>query len=712
METDTVNKIINNLNKICERIGQTEEDTVPRYKYILGNQDKINFNMDEVENCIAGADLEVKVYEDIDVKDVSRDSKFTIRILNKDGCHVDIDMFAFRDIVLDFEKSEEEFIASKIEKLTGINKDIAKISKAICDYLSVVCYDKNLQIKRYTELGWDYYNGIRIFKYDSIYYDLGYDDGNKNVILGECKNEVADCLRNKQDNNMDFQDWLSDFSLIMSYSDIDALIIATACTGVVRQLLPYTKENNINMNIVGKRASGKSIISHFALSMFGDPTALEGSFTDTDNAVEVVRAERPVLPYILDERMLKVEGKSEDSKRHTLLMDIFREYEGKVKERLAGQGKELSGKRTYGPVISSSVEPMLDKLLEESRDLGQYRRFIELEVTAEQLFNDSRMAESTEEVAYTHYGYGVEMLVSSLIEKMKEDENIVVDTYNEINEIISIILDIVEKKKNLSGMLRSCSRRFALIITTLEFLLGSFVSVKAEYGWIGKNLNEADINKIADIKQNRQWKKSYLGAGVSTYVKNAKDTSKAWKNKSENVLGVLIDNAVKKMGRLNPDIDIYANIIVFISLHRSLFFQENKKWNGKGYIGKLEEDTKKLEIQFKEDRGIEWILVHGSDLSDEKIKECMADMDNKKEVKEKLKNVFGDVVLDDFRGLVMKQEEKGRMEWRDGDTNRGGNNVKLAAIVLYKDNIDTKGMKDSDKTESKTENKKDSKKGE
>lgn len=708
MGENTVNKIIDNLNNICERIGQTEEDTVPRYKYILGNQDKINFNMNEVKNCIAGAGLEVKVYEDIDVKDVSRDSKFTIRILNKDGCHVDIDMFAFRDIVLDFEKSEEEFIASKIEKLTGIKRDIAKISKAICDYLSVVCYDKNLQIKRYTELGWDYYNGIRIFKYDSIYYDLGCDDENKIVILGECKNEVADCLINKQDDNRDFQEWLADFSLIMSYSDIDALIIATACTGVVRQLLPYTKENNINMNIVGKRASGKSIISHFALSMFGDPTALEGSFTDTDNAVEVVRAERPVLPYILDERMLKVEGKSEDSKRHTLLMDIFREYEGKVKERLAGQGKELSGKRTYGPIISSSVEPMLDKLLEESRDLGQYRRFIELEVTAEQLFYDSRMAESTEEVAYTHYGYGVEMLVSTLIEKMKDDENIVVDTYNEINEVISIILDVVEKKKNLPGMLRSCSRRFALIITTLEFLLGSFVSVKAEYGWIGENLNEGDIGKIADSKRERQWKKSYLGAGVNSYAKNPQDKGKAWKNKSENVLGVLIDNAVKKMRRLNPDLDIYANILAFISLHRRLFFQENKKWNGKEFIGKLEEDNKKLEIQFKEDRGIEWILVHGSDLSDDKIKECMAEMDNKKEVKEKLKNVFGNVVLDDFKGMVMKQGKKGRMEWRDGDTNRGGNNVKLAAIVLYKDVIDTEGMKDSDKTD----NEKDSKKGE
>lgn len=34
----------------------------------------------------------------------------------------------------------------------------------------------------------------------------------------------------------------------------------------------------------------KSIISHFALSMSGDPVVLEGSFTDTDNAMERIRA--------------------------------------------------------------------------------------------------------------------------------------------------------------------------------------------------------------------------------------------------------------------------------------------------------------------------------------------------------------------------------------------------------------------------------------
>lgn len=676
-----------------------------------GEQDGKNDKPDSMEEgeeddepeADRGDYLSVKVYEDIDIKDVSKGSRFTIRILNRDGFYVDIDMFAYRDIVLDNEKSEEEFIISKVERIIGINSDIDKASKIICDILSKLCYQKELQIKRYRELGWDFYNGVRIFKYDKIYCVADEID----MFNGECANEVAAGLRNVEDTAVDYEDWLVDFSRLIHYSDTDALIIATACTGVIRQLLPYTKENNINMNIVGKRASGKSIISHFALSMFGDPGMLEGSFTDTDNAMEIARSERRVLPYILDERMLKIEGKSENSKRHALLMDIFREYEGKVKERLAGQGSELSGKRTYGPIISSSVEPMLDKLLEESRDLGQYRRFIELRVEPEDLFYDSRMAESTEEVAYTHYGHGILMLINYLTRELVKDKEFVTDMYTEINSIISAILHVVEKKKNLEGMLRSCSKRFALIITTLEILLKAAVEenisgmeIKADYGWIGNNLNKEDFKKIGE-RLGKGWsskkKNSYLGMSVNSYLNNGKP----FHTKSENVLGILVDNAVEKMQRLgaDSDIDIYANIIDFIRGHKNLFFTENKKWDGKGgYVGRLKEEGEQYFVEIKVNKLIEWVLVHGGKLGDDELRACMERLEHatKGEVKDILKETFGNVILDDFEGLVSRKYN-GRIAWHEGTNKRGANNVTLAEIVIEKDIVDSKGMKDSDK---------------
>lgn len=704
---EKINELVRQLSNISKKIEEQRDYRKPELKYNddTGTNVKTDKERDSVqknESIFEELGLEVKVYENIDIKDVSKESKFTIRILNQGGCYVDVDMFGYRDIVIDFEKSEEEFIASKLERIMGIDKDIDKASRAICEYLSVVCYDKDMQTKRYRELGWGNYGGVQIFKYDQIYIVSEEMDS----IRSECDNEVAEGLVNKADKSKDYADWLVDFSTIMNYSDINALIIATACTGVIRQLLPYTKENNINMNIVGDRASGKSIISHFALSMFGDPSILEGSFTDTDNAVEMLRVERAVLPYILDERMLKVEGKSEDSKRRTLLMDIFREYEGKVKERMAGQGKEQSGKRTYGPIISSSVEPILPTLLKESRDLGQYRRFIELEIEAKNLFFDSRMAESTEAVAYTHYGYGVFMLVNTLIEEMKEDGDIVVDTYNEINEIITAVLRVIEKDKKLETMLCPCAKRFALIITTLEFLLNGGAdrgvtnfNITAGVGWIDQQLDESGIQKIKECKEenkNSDWDKSNLGKGIKSYF----NAGKRLYTKSENVLGVLIDNAVSKMKRLKSYVDIYAKIIEFIERHRSLFYEEDKKWDGKGdYIGRLQEDNEKYTIHIKVKRDIEWVLVYGAKLSDDELKEYIEWAQPHRlemEIEEKVKELLGDVMLADFGNLV-ESDYNNRMTWADGDSKRGKNNVTLAEIVLMKDLIDSKKMKDSDK---------------
>lgn len=645
-------------------------------------------------------ELEVKVYEDIDIKNVSKESKFTIRISDIDKVYVDIDMFAYMDIVFDAEKSQEEFIASKVERLVGLESDIDSISDKICEYLSLVCYNKERQCKRYKELGWSYYNGIRIFKYDIIHH-MG---GGLCTIEGECENEVAEALK----SNTDYKIWVIMFIELMNHSDMDALIVATACTGVVRQLLPFTKETNINMNIVGKRASGKSIISHFALSMFGDPTVLEGSFTDTDNAMEKIRVERPILPYILDERMLKIEGKSEESKRHTLLMDIFREYEGKVKERLAGQGKELSGKRTYGPIISSSVEPILDKLLEESRDLGQYRRFIELKVNADDLFSSSTMAERVEEIAYTYYGHGIHMLKDYIFDKMGENNNFVEDIFNEISEVITLILEAVEKKHNLKGMLCPCSKRFALIITTLEFLLreafryrtDALIKIDTAYGWIGKSLSQADIKGIQQRREQIsgvEWKNSRIGKCMESYF----GKGKACPTKIENVLGILIDNAVDKMKRLKPDVDIYSNIREFINLHESLFYKKEGKWDGKGsYIGKFVEREEETAIQIRINKGSEWILTYGSKLSDEDIVKYMETVSQKgigkSEVKTELEKLFGDAICANFQYMVRLDTER-RVEWREGDSSRGAKNVTLAEIALKKNLIESEGLKDSDK---------------
>lgn len=148
-----IGDIIAGLSEISRRIdGDTDEK---RPELVFNDNVEKGIKTDLVEENGEEAKLEagrtdylsVKVYEDIDIKDVSKGSKFTIRISNRDGFYVDIDMFAYRDIVLDNEKSEEEFIVSKIERIIGINSNIDKAGKTVCDRLSKLCYQKDLQIK-------------------------------------------------------------------------------------------------------------------------------------------------------------------------------------------------------------------------------------------------------------------------------------------------------------------------------------------------------------------------------------------------------------------------------------------------------------------------------------------------------------------------------------------------------------------------------------
>lgn len=111
-----IGDIIAGLSEISRRIEGENEKTRPQFTFNENVKKDIKPDSGEENrgDSDQADDLPVKVYEDIDIKDVSKGSKFTIRISNRDGFYVDIDMFAYRDIVLDNEKSEEDFITSKI----------------------------------------------------------------------------------------------------------------------------------------------------------------------------------------------------------------------------------------------------------------------------------------------------------------------------------------------------------------------------------------------------------------------------------------------------------------------------------------------------------------------------------------------------------------------------------------------------------------------
>ena len=134
----------------------------------------------------------------------------------------------------------------------------------------------------------------------------------------------------------------------------------------------------------------------------------------------------------------------------------------------------MSGQRTYAPVISTSVEPMMNLLLQTGRDLGQYRRFIELKIHPRVTFMDSEMAQIAEEIAYSKYGFGVELIVQYILDNYFSEmagKNALLKDYNTILDYVNKILKEREKKEVSQGNtsakgIDSSAKRFALILTS------------------------------------------------------------------------------------------------------------------------------------------------------------------------------------------------------------------------------------------------------
>lgn len=492
------------LNEMADKIKE-ESSNSGKFIYNKGtavSYESVKNDIDALYNGLNMIGFKVNIYENIDAIDVSKEKKFFIKISDRDDSYFTIDLGDYRDVVLDYTTSEVDYIVDYLNKLRGYNAEENKfLALRITEYLSYLFYFKDLQIKYYEGIGWSLYGGERIFKYNKIY-------SLSNKLRSECHANFADDLASGNfeevledyyydDNNIKQRfentvekNWAEHTRILMNQSVLASTILASACTGLIRPLLPFTKENNININIHGEPGSGKSTICHYALSIFGRPSALEGSFIDKPEAIELLRAKRPVIPYMLDDRLLAFEGRNES---RDILYNIFKEYEGKIKERAAGSGKELSGQRTYAPIISSSVASMFEKIKEKD-DVGQFRRFMEFNIKktrngkikdkCTEVFKSSKDAENYEYLSDTYYGVGVYIIIIYLlnlpnnlqIEKSADDKVLSIDEIieREYNTYCSKISKKLEEKETeeLKGLTASTGR-FALILTAYNVLKNS-----------------------------------------------------------------------------------------------------------------------------------------------------------------------------------------------------------------------------------------------
>lgn len=366
--------------------------------------------------------IEVSLIEDIDIKESSKE-KFYIEIKDMNGNFTTLDLVKYQESIYSFDTDEELVIKDALLYVLGTyTKDSIEAAKDIADYISIALAYKDTFDYKYRIIGWDILNGDVIFKYDKIY------SNHLPSYNGFCSEDWATNIVSKKNSAEDRFIWFAMMSRLFSSRPDDPrakadIVLCAAVSGVLRQALTYSKETNINMNIKAAKGTGKSSMQHFVLSFFANPEQVEGSFVDTETASARIRSTRSVLPYMLDERMLRVEGDSSSKKVNQILLDIFKEYEGKIKEAVNSKD---SGLRAYGAIISSSVESVYDTLNEAGvADLGQYRRFIEIVIEKDNIndfFASGDEAKAADNLAYNRYGYGMPILINYMLNIVKYAE--------------------------------------------------------------------------------------------------------------------------------------------------------------------------------------------------------------------------------------------------------------------------------------------------
>lgn len=393
--------------------------------------------------------IQVQLIEKIDVKDTSL-KKFYIRLTDKNGNYIELDLLDYQKKIYDFTEDEEETLKNKIVDLKGVyDGNTMKAASDIAKYISLALKYKEYFWYQYDRLGWDdiYIDNVchKIFKYNTIYSrnDLkiqGFCDRNWSSYLephGPGDEEGAE--ETKWSNRFY---WYVIMAQVFTGRPIPDILLSVGASGVIRDLLTPNKETNLNVNIVAPAASGKSTLENVILSFYGRPDYLMGTFSDTDSAVDEIRGIRNVIPYVVDDRMLKVQTNGDTKKAYTLLMDIFREYNGKEKSRIgASNSTSLSAS---GAVISSTTQSILKVINEqyEGYDYGQSRRFIEFELQPEDMFKDAELAEVSNNMAHVCYGYGIQQMIETIL---------LIDNCVEVYYIISqsLIDDNIEQMDEL-----------------------------------------------------------------------------------------------------------------------------------------------------------------------------------------------------------------------------------------------------------------------
>lgn len=426
-EAESIDKnITEQLSKLAQGVLKNEKDLSNTYRFADTAEAVNDFvrMKDELKNKLVC--IKNKYNITITIERNIEELTCVIKIYNDNGACITFDTVDYQRAYSNFKIGERNFIEDKLITLFGRRKrENDVIVNDICDFLNLaLLYDEAIACT-YSSLGWENINGRCCFKYNEIW---GFD----NEVMGYCVSDFAsrlicdECLMEngitgeyhyRSEKVESYRKKLSEY---FYNNSIASILLSATLSGFVRKFV-YERDNNININICGGAGTGKTTIERLVMSFICDPEQFEGSFRDSENTIAEARKLWNVIPYVIDDRLFKYEEFGDAKKAREIMLDIFNEYNNKSKTNQFDIKRGRIQKNYYNPVISSTVESIMDLLLQQkSRDLGQYRRLIEVRVDKDTFFNGVREANAFNEVIEKYYGFFAKDFVTGIYRFVKK----------------------------------------------------------------------------------------------------------------------------------------------------------------------------------------------------------------------------------------------------------------------------------------------------
>lgn len=410
----------------------------------------------------------------------------------------------------------------------------------------------------HSSLGWDEYNGKRIFKsYSSV--------GCKSTYNGEFD------IKPKGS----FEKWRE---IIIKYALPQIVLQLTVILGLTAVTIGFLQneiENTVLIHLFGKSSSGKTTAGLLALSTSGNPNPVAKNtllcdWGDTQNYLISVLSENHGIPVVFDE-LSKAQSKS-------LTEFVYNITNSKSKGRLDSQAQRKDVSTSSTLVLSTGEDSLLARC---NKNQGLLVRV--LEISPDEITASAEQAEAIKNGVIKNYGWANNILADYYL----QNEDKVLEIFSKYRNILK--RDIPISNELVDRMIK----KLAVIMTTAYFA-NKALDIKFDTKSIKNMLIEAVIqqNENNPFEQSKQFVDCIL-TDVST---NPNKYAVLKRNEPLNDLfGSNIRGFIKEIKPINIKNEVCSTELIFPkNVFEELVFKwgftnvlkELKSLDEKGYIKK------------------------------------------------------------------------------------------------------------------------------